>query len=132
MSALWRWKLISGFLLVFVAGLILGTFLGAQVARNRRLDHAKHSVLSEKVRRRMQARLDLTPAQMKQAAPIFEQTAWKLDAIREETAEQVYVTFTAADHALAPQLSLEQRATMQKLEAKHKNSKPEEIPAGQP
>lgn len=132
MSAPLRWKLIAGFLLVFVAGLILGSFLGAQVTRNRRLDYAEHGVLSEKVRRRMQARLDLTPQQIKQAAPIFEQTARKLESIREETAEQVHTTFSAADRALAPQLTAEQRATMQKLEAQHKESEPDGTPAGQP
>lgn len=132
MSAPLRWRLISGFLLVFVAGLILGGFLGAQVTRNRRLDYAEHGVLSEKVRRRMQTRLDLTPEQMKQAAPIFEQTARKLETIREETAEQVHATFTSADRALAPQLTPAQRATMQKLEAQHKESEPDESTPGQP
>lgn len=132
MSAPLRFKLISGFLLVFVAGLILGGFLGARVTRNRRLDYAEHGVLSKKVRSRMQARLDLTPEQMKQAAPIFEQAARKLDAIRDETAEQVHGTFSAADRALAPQLTPEQRATMQELEAQHKDSEPDGTPIKHP
>ncbi len=120
MSAPLRWKLLGGFLLVFVAGLVLGIYLGAEQARRHRLEGDGHSALVAKVRNRMRTRLDLTPDQLKATAPIFDETARKLEDIRMETGKQVRQAFAEADRALAPHLTQEQRAKMETLEAEHK------------
>ncbi|MBA3652198.1 MAG: hypothetical protein H0W66_12145, partial [Chthoniobacterales bacterium] len=100
MSAPLRWKLLAGFLLVFVAGLVAGEFLGAAQARHHRLDFAHHGSLADKVRKRM-SRLDLTPEQMAKAAPIFDRTTHQLEEIRAETGRHVHEAFAAADDELA-------------------------------
>lgn len=128
MSAPLRWKLIGGFLLVFVAGVVLGAFIGGQQARRHRLDYGKHGALTEKVRHRMQARLDLTPEQMERTAPILDKTAQELETIRDETARRVHEAFTAADRQIAPALTPEQRAKMESLEAQHHPDKSEPMP----
>ena len=125
MSRPLRWKLIAGFLLVFVAGLVLGVLLGADQMRKHRLDYAHHGVLAEKLRNRMQSRLDLTPEQVKQTAPIFDATARQLEQIRIETTQHVHAAFEEADRKLAPQLTAEQRLKMENLEAKHDSSDPD-------
>ena len=118
MSAPLRWKLLAGFLLVFVAGLVAGAFLGAAQARHHRLDFAHHGSLGEKVRKRM-SRLDLTPEQMAKAAPIFDRTTEQLEEIRAETGQRVHEAFVAADDELAPGLTPQQRAKLKALEAQH-------------
>jgi uncharacterized membrane-anchored protein YhcB (DUF1043 family) len=119
MSAPLRWKLLGGFLLVFIAGAVLGVYVGAQQARRHRLQASSHPVLVEKVQRRMQARLDLTPEQLQRTAPVFDATARKLEEIRTDTGKRVREAFTEGDRALAPQLTSEQRAKMETLEAEH-------------
>lgn len=114
MSAPLRWKLLAGFLLVFVAGLVAGAFLGAAQARHHRLNFAHRGSLAEKVRKRM-SRLDLTPEQMAKAAPIFDRTAHQLEEIRAETGRRVHEAFAAADDELAPGLTLQQRAKLTAL-----------------
>lgn len=118
MSAPLRWKLLAGFLLVFVAGLVAGAFLGSAQARHHRLDFAHHGSLAEKVRKRM-SRLDLTPEQMAKAAPVFDGTAHQLEEIRAETGRRVHEAFVAADGEIAPYLTPQQRAKLKALEAKH-------------
>ena len=119
MSAPLRWKLLAGFLLVFLAGLVAGAFLGAAQARHHRLDFAHHGSLGEKVRKRMQSRLDLTSEQIARTAPILDKTARQLEEIRAQTGRRVHDTFAAADHELAPYLTPEQRAKLKALGAKH-------------
>ncbi len=118
MSAPLRWKLLAGFLLIFVAGLVAGAFLGAAQSRHHRLDFTHHGSLAEKVRKRM-SRLDLTPEQMAKAAPIFDRTARRLEEIRGETGRRVHEAFAAADDELASDLTPQQRAKLKSLQAQH-------------
>ncbi len=119
MSAPLRWKLLAGFLLVFLAGLVAGAFLGAAQARHHRLDFAHHGSLGEKVRKRMQSRLDLTPEQMARGAPILDKAARQLEEIRAQTGRRVHEAFAAADEELAPYLTPQQRAKLKALEVRH-------------
>ncbi len=124
MSAPLRWKLIGGFVLVFVAGLIAGAFVGAAQLRHHHLDFARHEVLTEHLRNRMQSRLDLTPQQLAKTAPIFDKTARQIEDIRKETSRRIHETFVAADEELAPSLTPEQRAKLDALEAEKSRTPP--------
>ena len=117
MSAPLRWKLVGGFVLVFIAGLIGGAFLGAAQVRLHRADFAHHAALTERIRNRMKWRLNLTPEQMTKTAPIFDKTARQIQDIRKETSRRIHETFAAADDELAPTLTPEQRARLDALEA---------------
>jgi uncharacterized membrane-anchored protein YhcB (DUF1043 family) len=112
-----RFKLIGGFLVVFIAGLVAGAFLGALHARHHRTDFSHHEALTERIRNRMQTRLALTPEQLAKTAPIFDKTARQIEDIRKETSRRVHETFAAADDELAPALTPEQRARLDALEA---------------
>lgn len=124
MSAPLRWKLVGGFLLVFIAGLIAGAFLGAVETRHHRADFARHEVLTERIRNRMQSRLDLTPQQLAKTAPIFDKTARQIEDIRKETSRRIHETFAAADDELAPALTPGQRARLDALEAEKSQTPP--------
>lgn len=128
MSAPLRWRLLAGFIVVFVAGLVAGAFLGAgQLRRHARADFGHHDSLSHRIRNRMQDRLDLTPEQMARAAPIFDKAARQLEAIRTETSQRVRATFTAADDELAPHLTPAQRTKLDALEAEHNANRAEQV-----
>lgn len=120
MRAPLRGKLIGGFLLVFVAGAIAGAFLGAAESRHHHMVNAHRSVV-EKVRSRVQSRLELTPEQMKKAEPAVDNAARQLEEIRSETGRRVQKIFAEADRDIAPQLTDAQRAKMKELEAQQKS-----------
>ena len=117
MNAPLRWKLLGGFILVFTAGLIAGAFVAAVQLRHHRADFSHHEAITERIRNRMKSRLDLTPEQMAKTAPIFDKTARQIEDIRRETSRRIHETFAAADHELAPELTPEQRARLDALEA---------------
>lgn len=116
MSATLKWKLIVGFLLVFVAGMATGAFLGAIHSRHVRPDFARHNSLAERMRNRMQAQLELTPEQTARAAPIFDKAARELENIRKETGRHVHEILAEADRELAPELTAAQQAKLETIE----------------
>jgi Spy/CpxP family protein refolding chaperone len=118
MSASLKWKLIAGFVVVFFAGLAAGAFLGAVQSRHHRMNFNRIHPLAERVRNRMQQRLELTPEQIKQTAPIFDKTARELEAIRAETGRRVHETLAASDRELAPVLTPAQRAKLAAMQAR--------------
>ncbi len=119
MSATLRSKLLAGFVLVFMAGLVAGTLVGASQSRRHWMDFGHHESLAQRIRNRMQSRLNLTPEQVARTAPIFEKTARQLEAIRTDTSRRVRETFVAVDKELTPDLTPEQRAKLAALEAKY-------------
>jgi hypothetical protein len=122
MTAPLRWKLIGGFVVVFIAGGIAGAFLGAVLERHHRWESAHHQPLVQRVRDRMRSRLDLTPEQMKKSDPILEKAARRLEEIRTESGQRVREVFSETDRELAPQLTDAQRQKMRAFEAQHREA----------
>lgn len=120
MSVPLRWKLIGGFLLVFIAGGIAGAFVGAMQSRHHRFAAAQNGSLVETVRKRMQSRLDLTPEQMVRARPVLDHAAHQLEQIRDGTGRSVREIFDQTDQQLAPELTAAQRKKMEQLEAQRR------------
>ncbi|HET9418361.1 MAG TPA: hypothetical protein VFO30_03395 [Chthoniobacterales bacterium] len=112
-----KWKLLGGFVLVFIAGGTTGVFLGAA--------HARHSffalhqnIMAERMRHRLRAELQLSDEQMAKIAPIIDKTAARLQEIRHTTGQQVHETILEAHREIAPNLTEDQRAKLQALEAR--------------
>lgn len=120
MSATLKWKLAAGFIVVFVAGLAAGAYLGAAQSRHHHFDFGHHHSLTRRLQSRMQKHLGLTSEQIAKTAPIFEKTAHQLEAIRTETGQRVHEVFAEADRALASDLTPEQRAKLNRMEARHR------------
>jgi gas vesicle protein len=120
MSTALKWKLIAGFLLVFVAGGLTGGFIGAHHARNFFLGPPHSHGLPERMRERLRRQLELTPDQVSKISPIIDQTSSKLEAIRIETAQRVRATLEESHRQIAPQLTPEQREKLEKMEQMHK------------
>ena len=123
MNTALMWKLVVGFLLVFLAGAATGSFLAARHVRHLRADFAhSHHWLAERMRNRIQTELDLTPEQIAKTAPIFDRAASELEKIRSETGTRVQQIIADANRALTPELTDAQRA---KLEAMEKRPRPD-------
>jgi gas vesicle protein len=115
-----KWKLIAGFLLVFVAGGLTGGFIGAHHARHFFLGPPHSHGLPERMREHLRRQLELTPDQVSKISPIIDQTSSKLEAIRIETAQRVGATLEESHRQIAPQLTPEQREKLEKMEQMHK------------
>jgi Spy/CpxP family protein refolding chaperone len=114
-------KLALAFLLVFVAGVATGAFLG--------LHHLTHHVIlgppnsgdvPDRMREHLRRALGLTAEQENKIAPIVDATSAKLETIRVETAERVRTVMEDSKKEIAPLLTPEQQKKLDKLESEHR------------
>src|SRR5438874_11635268 len=115
-----RWKLIAGFILVFVAGGISGVFLGGLYARDLFFGFHQPEQIGARMKERLRAELNLTPEQVAKVSPIIDKTAVQLREIRQETARRVHETIAEAHRQMAVNLTDEQRQKLQQIEARHR------------
>lgn len=114
-----QWKLIVGFLLVFIAGATTGGFFGASHARHLFFGPPHQGVIAERMRERLRSQLHLTPEQLANISPIIDKTAAQLEETRHETGRRVRELFTASHQEMAPHLTAEQRTKLQEMEQRH-------------
>ena len=125
MSTALKWKLVAGFVLVFIAGGMTGSLLYS--ARTR---HLRSSTLAQRMGQHLQSELGLTPDQFAKLSPIINQTASSLEAIRIETGRRVRQTMAAADRQMAPFLTPEQQAKLTTVEQKRRrHAHPPDVPS---
>jgi Spy/CpxP family protein refolding chaperone len=116
MSRALKWKLIGGFVLVFIAGGMTGAFVGASHARHLFLGwHQK--MLAERMRHRLRTELQLTDDQLAKISPIIDKTAARLQEIRRSTRKQAREAVLESHREIATNLTEEQRAKLQALES---------------
>jgi Spy/CpxP family protein refolding chaperone len=115
-----KWKLAFAFLLVFIAGVTTGGFLGVHHLRAHFLGPPLSGDVAGRMREHFRRALDLTSEQESKIAPIIDATTAKLEAIRIETAERVRTVMEDSKREVAPFLSAEQQKKLEKLEAEHR------------
>src|SRR5881396_3951754 len=115
-----KWKLIAGFILVFVAGGISGVFLGGLYARHLFFGFHQPEQIGARMKERLRAELNLTPEQVAKVSPIIDKTAVQLREIRQETARRVHETIAEAHRQMAVNLTDEQRQKLQQIEERHR------------
>jgi Spy/CpxP family protein refolding chaperone len=121
MNASLKGKLVVGFLLVFVAGAMTGSFVGASHARHLFLGQPHQRILAERMRNQLRSQLNLTSEQMDRASAIFDKTAGQLEAIRTDTARRVQETIAEVHRQLASDLTPEQRAKLKEIDRRQKH-----------
>jgi len=114
-----KWKLIAGFLLVFVAGGLTGAFVAATTARNYFFAASHHAVAAQRMRERLKAELNLTPEQVEKISPVIDKTAARLEQIRKETAHRVRETFGELHSQIAADLTPEQKVKFEQMRERH-------------
>ncbi len=115
-----QWKLIAGFILVFVAGGITGAFLGGLYARHLFFEFHRPEQIGARMKERLRTELNLTPEQVAKISPIIDKTAVQLRDIRRETGRRVHETIAEAHRQMAANLTDEQRQKLQQIEERHR------------
>jgi Spy/CpxP family protein refolding chaperone len=120
MNSALKWKLIAGFILVFLAGGATGVFVSATTAHHFFFGAHRHGFAAQAMKNRLQSQLRLTDEQMTKISPIIEKTGSKLEEIRAETGRRVRETFVEAHREIAPHLTPEQQQRLKEMEARHR------------
>lgn len=119
MNGALKWKLIAGFLLVFLAGGVTGAFVAAKTTRHHLFATSHHGFAAQRMRDRYQAELGLTPEQLAKISPVIDKAAAQLESIRKDTGRRVRETFLNAHRQIAADLTAEQRARLEEMRERH-------------
>jgi Spy/CpxP family protein refolding chaperone len=111
-----KWKLLAGFILVFVAGGITGALLGGVYARHLIFEMHRPGLLAVKMKERLRRELNLTPQQLAQISPIIDKAATQLREVRRDTGRRVHEIIMEAHRQMASSLTDEQRARLREIE----------------
>jgi Spy/CpxP family protein refolding chaperone len=115
-----QWKLIAGFLLVFLAGGVTGAFVGAAHARHFFFMAPRPAVISERMRERLQRELSLTPEQVAKISPMLDKAAAQLHEVRRDTGRRVHEIIAETHQQMAGILTDEQRRKLEQIEDRHR------------
>jgi Spy/CpxP family protein refolding chaperone len=115
-----KWKLIAGFLLVFLAGGLTGAFVGASHARHFFFKFHHRGDISERMRERLRRELDLTPEQVAKISPILDRAAAQLQQVRLDTGQRVREILNETHRQMTPHLTDEQREKLKQIEERHR------------
>jgi Spy/CpxP family protein refolding chaperone len=115
-----QWKLIAGFLLVFVAGGITGAFVGGSYAGHHFFELHHPERIGGRMKERLRSELNLTPEQLVKISPIVDKTIAQLRDIRTDTGRRVHKIIADAHRQMAAQLTDEQRQKLTQMEERHR------------
>ena len=114
-----KWKLVAGFVLVFLAGGATGVFISAATAHHFLGAHPQ-GFAAQTMKNRLQSQLRLTDEQLTKISPIIEKAGAKLEEIRGDTGRRVRDTIAEAHREIAPNLTPEQQQRLKDMEARHR------------
>ena len=123
MNGALKWKLVAGFVLVFVAGGIAGAALGGWYNRHLLFESHRPGRVGDRMKERLRTELRLTPEQVAKISPIIDNTTMQLRQIRRETRRRVHETMTQAHKEIAVSLTDEQRQKLQQIEERHRRGR---------
>jgi len=115
-----KWKLVAGFILVFVAGGIAGAALGGFYARHILIEIHRAGPVGDRMKERLRTELSLTPEQVAKVSPIVDKTAAQLQEIRRDTGRRVHEIMMEAHKEIAANLTDEQREKLRQIEERHR------------
>ena len=116
-----QWKLIAGFLLVFVAGGITGAFVGGSYIRYHFFELHHPERIGGRMKERLRSELNLTPEQLTKISPIIDKTSAQLRDIRRDTGQRVRGILADAHRQMATELTDEQRQKLKQIEERHRH-----------
>ena len=116
-----QWKLIAGFLLVFVAGGITGAFVGGSYALHHFFELRHPERVGGRMKDRLRSELNLTPEQLVKISPIIDKTTAQMRDIRRDTGRRVREIITDAHRQMGAELTDEQRQKLKQIEERHRH-----------
>ncbi|HME88180.1 MAG TPA: hypothetical protein VKE30_03100 [Chthoniobacterales bacterium] len=121
MNSALKWKLIAGFLLVFIAGGATGVFVTMAIAH--RFMFAPHppGIVAQAMKNRLSWQLRLTDEQMAKISPIIDKTGAKLEEIRGDTGRRAHEAIAEAHREIAQYLTPEQQQRLKQMEERRQH-----------
>ena len=116
-----KWAIAAGVLMVFIAGIATGAFIGARKAHDV-LAFKHQGRMGERMRGHLIRELELTPDQIDKVSPIIDDTSRRLHEIRRESRRRVAETMQQSHSAMAPHLTPQQRERLETIKHRHKRA----------
>lgn len=119
MNTALKWKLIAGFLLVFMAGGATGVFLTMAIGHHF-LSPRPPGMVAQTMKNRLRWQLRLTDDQMTKISPILDKAAAQLTEIRGDTGKRVRDVMTESHREIAQYLTPEQLQRLKRMEERRR------------
>ncbi len=119
MNSALKWKLIAGFLLVFIAGCAAGVFLTMTIGHQ--FMFGQHPPVGPALKNRLRWQLRLTDEQMTKISPIIDKTSAQLEEIRGDTGKRVRDVIAESHQEIAQYLTPEQQQRLKQMEERRRN-----------
>ena len=116
-----KWKLGVYVLAIFLAGAGSGTLVGWQVCRRTPVAPVPPAEIGARLRARFQSQLALTPDQVRKIEPMIDQAMRRVEAIRKDTASQVFANVSNLHEQMLTVLTPEQKVKFEELERERRN-----------
>ena len=116
-----KWKLGVYVLAVFLAGAGSGALVAWQVCRRTPVAPVPPAEIGARLRARFQSQLALTPEQVQKIDPMINQAMRRVEAIRKETASQVFANVSTLHEQMLTVLTPEQKVKFEELERERRN-----------
>jgi hypothetical protein len=120
MNSALKWKLIAGFLLVFIAGGAVGVFVTLTIAHQVMFAQHPHGVVAQTMKNRLRWQLRLTDEQMAKISPIIDKTGAQLEEIRGDTGKRVRDVIAASHREIGQYLTPEQQQRLKQMEERRR------------
>jgi len=116
MTSVGKWKLGIYVLAIFLAGAGSGAIVGWQVCRRTPAAPVPPAEIGTRLRARFQSQLALTPDQVQKIDPMIDQAMRQVEAIRKETASQIFANVSTLHEQMLTVLTPDQRVKSEELE----------------
>jgi len=121
MNSALKWKLIAGFLLVFIAGGAAGVFVTMAIGHHYMFGGHPHGMVAQTMKNRMRWQLKLTDEQMTKISPIIEKTGAQLEEIRGDTGKRVHEAIMESHKEISQFLTPEQQERLKQMEQRRQH-----------
>jgi Spy/CpxP family protein refolding chaperone len=116
-----KWKLGVYVLAIFLAGAGSGALIGWQVCRRTPVAPVPPAEIGARLRARFQSQLVLTPDQVQKIDPMIDQAMRRVEAIRKDTASQVFGNVATLHEQVLTVLTPEQKVKFEELERERRD-----------
>jgi Spy/CpxP family protein refolding chaperone len=121
MNSALKWKLIAGFLLVFIAGGAAGVFVTMAIGHRFMFGPHPPGMTAQMMKNRLRWQLHLTDEQMTKISPIIEKTGAQLEQIRGDTGRRVRDVIAESHREIAQYLTPEQQQRLKQMEERRRH-----------
>jgi Spy/CpxP family protein refolding chaperone len=121
MNSALKWKLIAGFLLVFIAGSATGVFVTMSIGHHFIFAQHPPGATAKAMKNRLKWQLRLTDDQIAKISPIIDKTGAQLEQIRGDTGKRVRDAIVEAHREISQYLTPEQQERLKQMEARQRH-----------